>query len=154
MVVLAYDSMAAELRAGLPIIRSNTGEVCVKYSRFEDAKASVLYAGTHSRGGSNSLFGLASGAHSGHRHCALGGNFDRNSPFGRRRNLCNRKHLARRTPRALWGWSSRPWRPLKSRRDRSTGDSPFSHGTRILVIATGCRGHSADQAILRGQAGA
>ena len=55
IVVLAYDSMAAELRAGLPIIRSNTGEVCVKYSRFEDAKASVMYAGTHSRGGSNSL---------------------------------------------------------------------------------------------------
>jgi hypothetical protein len=55
IVVLAYDSMAAELRAGLPIIRSNTGEVCVKYTRFEDAKASVLYAGTHSRGGSNSL---------------------------------------------------------------------------------------------------
>ena len=55
IVVLAYDSMAAELRAGLPIIRSNTGEVCVKYSRFEEAKASVLYAGTHSRGGSNSL---------------------------------------------------------------------------------------------------
>ena len=47
--------MAAELRAGLPIIRSNTGEVCVKYSRYEDAKASVLYAGTHCRGGSNSL---------------------------------------------------------------------------------------------------
>ena len=39
IVVLAYDSMAAELRAGLPIIRSNTGEVCVKYTRFEDAKA-------------------------------------------------------------------------------------------------------------------
>ena len=55
IVVLAYDSMAAELRAGLPIIRSNTGEVCVKYSRFEEAKASVMYAGTHSRGGSNSL---------------------------------------------------------------------------------------------------
>ena len=55
IVVLAYDSMAAELRAGLPIIRSNTDEVCVKYSRFEEAKASVMYAGTHSRGGSNSL---------------------------------------------------------------------------------------------------
>jgi hypothetical protein len=55
IVVLAYDSMAAELRAGLPIIRSNTGEVCVKYGRFDDAKASVLYAGTHSKGGSNSL---------------------------------------------------------------------------------------------------
>ena len=55
IVVLAYDSMAAELRAGLPIIRSNTGEVCVKYTRFEEAKASVMYAGTHSRGGSNSL---------------------------------------------------------------------------------------------------
>ncbi|MGA9580024.1 MAG: hypothetical protein WBV90_20600 [Terrimicrobiaceae bacterium] len=49
IVVLAYDSMAAELRAGLPIIRSNTGEVCVNYSRFEDAKASVLYAGTPCR---------------------------------------------------------------------------------------------------------
>ena len=44
IVVLAYDSMAAELRAGLPIIRSNTGEVCVKYCRFEEAKASVMYA--------------------------------------------------------------------------------------------------------------
>ena len=57
IVVLAYDSMAAELRAGLPIIRSNTGEVCVKYSRFEEAKASVMYAGTHSRAAATALFG-------------------------------------------------------------------------------------------------
>ena len=38
------------------------------------------------------------------------------------------------------GWSSRPWRHPKSRRDRSTGDSPFSLGTRILAIATRYRG--------------
>lgn len=57
IVVLAYDSMAAELKSELPIIRSNTGEVCVKYSRFEEAKASVLYAGTHSRAAATALFG-------------------------------------------------------------------------------------------------
>ena len=137
IVVLAYDSMAAELRAGLPIIRSNTGEVCVKYTRFEEAKASVLYAGTHSRGGSNSLvwvseWGTIQATDIARSEEILTGALPsvgdgicviESTWRGGRHGICG-------------GWSSRPWRRPKSRRDRLTGDSPFSRGTRILATAT------------------
>ena len=144
IVVLAYESMAAEARAGLPIIRSNTGEVCVKYSRFEEAKASVMYAGTHSRGGSNSLVWVSEWG------------TIQATDLARSEEILTGASLRSATEFALskapggadatgicGGWSSRPWRHPKSRRDRSTGDSPFSHGMRILAIATRYRGHLA-----------
>jgi hypothetical protein len=39
----------------LPIIRSNTGELAVKFTRHEEAKSNTMFAGTHARGGANSF---------------------------------------------------------------------------------------------------
>ena len=137
--------MAAELRAGLPIIRSNTGEVCVKYSRFEEAKASVMYAGTHSRGGSNSLVWVSEwGTIQATDIARSEENSDGSSPFGRRRNLCNRKHLARRTPRASVGvGQAGPGDTGRTEGTVGLATRLFSIGPRILAIATRYRGHLA-----------
>ena len=146
--------MAAELRAGLPIIRSNTGEVCVKYSRFEDAKASVLYAGTHSRGGSNSLVWVSEWGTIQATDIARSEEILTGALPSVGDGICVIESTWRGGRHGhLWGLVKQAWRRPKSRRDRSTGESPFSHGTRILAIATRCRGHLAlSQAILRGQA--
>ena len=115
IVVLAYDSMAAELRAALPIISSNTGEVCVKYSRFEDAKASVLYAGTHSRGGSNSLlwvseWGTIQAADIGRSEEILTGALPSVGD-----GICVIESTWRGGRHGhLWGLVKRPWRPRRA----------------------------------------
>ena len=43
------------LKRELPITRSNTGELAVKFVRHEEAKTNAMFAGTHARGGANSF---------------------------------------------------------------------------------------------------
>ena len=89
-----------------------------------------MYAGTHSRGGSNSLVWVSEWG------TIQATDIARSEEIltGARPSVGDGICVIESTWRGgrhghLWGWSSRPWRPLKSRRDRSTGDSPFSHGT-------------------------
>jgi hypothetical protein len=54
-VLVAYESLDPALKKELPITRSNTGELAVKFTRHEEAKTNTMFAGTHARGGANSL---------------------------------------------------------------------------------------------------
>jgi hypothetical protein len=115
IVVLAYESMAAELRAALPMIRSNTGEICVKYSRLEEAKASVMYAGTDSRGGSNSLvwvseWGTIQATDTARSEEILTGALPSVGD-----GICVSKAPGAADATGICGgWSSRPWKPPTS----------------------------------------
>ena len=55
IVLVAYESMDPALRRELPVTRSNTGELVVKFVRHEEAKSNTMFAGTHARGGANSF---------------------------------------------------------------------------------------------------
>jgi hypothetical protein len=55
IVLVAYDSLDPALKRELPITRSNTGELAVKFVRHEEAKTNAMFAGTHARGGANSF---------------------------------------------------------------------------------------------------
>ena len=59
LVLVAYESLDPALKKELPIIRSNTGELAVKFVRHEEAKTNAMFAGTHSRGGSNSFLWIS-----------------------------------------------------------------------------------------------
>ena len=52
---MAYESLDPALKKELPITRSNTGELAVKFIRHEEAKSNTMFAGTHARGGANSF---------------------------------------------------------------------------------------------------
>jgi hypothetical protein len=54
-ITLAYESLDPALKKELPITRSNTGELAVKFVRHEEAKSNTMFAGTHARGGANSF---------------------------------------------------------------------------------------------------
>jgi hypothetical protein len=55
IVMVAYDSLDPALKRELPITRSNTGELAVKFVRHEESKTNAMFAGTHARGGANSF---------------------------------------------------------------------------------------------------
>jgi hypothetical protein len=55
IVVVAYESLDPALKRELPIIRSNTGELAVKFVRHEESRTNTMFAGTHARGGANSF---------------------------------------------------------------------------------------------------
>jgi hypothetical protein len=55
ITLVAYESLDAALKKELPIVRSNTGELAVKFVRHEEAKTNAMFAGTHARGGANSF---------------------------------------------------------------------------------------------------
>ena len=62
MVIVAYDSLDPALKRELPIVRSNTGELAVKFVRHEEAKTNAMFAGTRARGGAIRSSGSANGA--------------------------------------------------------------------------------------------
>ena len=47
------------LKRELPITRSNTGELAIKFVQHEDAKTNAMFAGTHARGGANSFLWIS-----------------------------------------------------------------------------------------------
>ena len=55
IILVAYESLDPALKRELPITRSNTGELAVKFVRHEEAKTNTMFAGTHARGGANSF---------------------------------------------------------------------------------------------------
>ena len=55
ITLVAYESLDPALKKKLPITRSNTGELAVKFTKHEEAKTNALFAGTHARGGANSF---------------------------------------------------------------------------------------------------
>ncbi|HEY0725862.1 MAG TPA: hypothetical protein VGD41_18080, partial [Pyrinomonadaceae bacterium] len=55
ITLVAYESLDPALKNELPITRSNTGELAVKFVRHEEAKSNTMFAGTHARGGANSF---------------------------------------------------------------------------------------------------
>jgi hypothetical protein len=59
IVLVAYDSLDPALKRELPITRSNSGELAVKFVRHEEAKTNAMFAGTHARGGANSLLWIS-----------------------------------------------------------------------------------------------
>ena len=59
IVMVAYDSLDPALKRELPIARSNTGELAVKFVRHEEAKTNAMFAGTHARGGANSFLWIS-----------------------------------------------------------------------------------------------
>ena len=59
IVLVAYDSLDPALKRELPITRSNTGELAVKFIRHEEAKTNAMFAGTHARGGTNSFLWIS-----------------------------------------------------------------------------------------------
>ena len=61
IVLVAYDSLDPALKRELPIMRSNTGELAVKFVRHEEAKTNAMFAGTHARGARTASCGSASG---------------------------------------------------------------------------------------------
>jgi hypothetical protein len=63
IVLVAYESLDPALKRELPVVRSNTGELAVKFVRHEEAKTNAMYAGTHSRGGSNALLWVSEWGH-------------------------------------------------------------------------------------------
>ena len=58
-MLVAYDSLDPALKRELPITRSNTGELAVKFVRHEEAKTNAMFAGTHARGGANSFLWIS-----------------------------------------------------------------------------------------------
>jgi hypothetical protein len=59
IVLVAYESLDPALKKELPIVRSNTGELAVKFVRHEEAKTNSMFAGTHARGGANSFLWIS-----------------------------------------------------------------------------------------------
>ena len=59
IVMVAYDSLDPALKRELPITRSNTGELAVKFVHHEEAKTNAMFAGTHARGGANSFLWIS-----------------------------------------------------------------------------------------------
>jgi hypothetical protein len=59
IVMVAYDSLDPALKRELPITRSNTGELAVKFVRYEEARTNSMFAGTHARGGANSFLWIS-----------------------------------------------------------------------------------------------
>ena len=55
IVLVAYESLEPALKRELPLVRSNTGELAVRFVGHEEAKANTLFGGTHGRGGANSF---------------------------------------------------------------------------------------------------
>jgi hypothetical protein len=45
IVLVAYDSLDPTLKRELPITRSNTGELAVRFVRHEEAKTNAMFAG-------------------------------------------------------------------------------------------------------------
>ena len=101
IVLVAYDSLDPGLKRELPITRSNTGELAVKFVRHEEAKTNAMFAGTHARGGANSFLWISEWGVIQATDLARSGNSDGRSAIGRRRNLCLRIHLARGSQRAF-----------------------------------------------------
>jgi hypothetical protein len=55
IVLVAYESLDPALKKELPIVRSNTGELAVKFVKHEESRTNAMFAGTHARGGANSF---------------------------------------------------------------------------------------------------
>ena len=108
-MLVAYDSLDPALKKELPITRSNTGELAVKFVRHDEAKTNAMFAGTHAPGRSEQLFvDQRVGRHPGER---LGE--ERRDPYrrpaiGRRRSLRCGDDLEGRAQRALVGGQGRP----------------------------------------------
>jgi hypothetical protein len=52
---VAYESLDPALKKELPITRSNSGEMAIKFMRHEESRTNTMFAGTHARGGANSF---------------------------------------------------------------------------------------------------
>jgi hypothetical protein len=59
ITLVAYESMIPDLKRELPIVRSNSGELAVKFIGHEEAKTNTMFAGTHARGGANSFLWIS-----------------------------------------------------------------------------------------------
>ena len=59
ITLVAYESLDPALKRELPITRSNTGELAVKFVRHEESRTNTMFAGTHARGGANSLLWIS-----------------------------------------------------------------------------------------------
>jgi hypothetical protein len=59
IVLVAYESLDPALKKELPITRSNTGELAVKFVRHEESRTNTMFAGTHARGGANSFLWIS-----------------------------------------------------------------------------------------------
>jgi hypothetical protein len=55
IVGVAYESLDPVLRERIIVDRANAGELSVRYIKLGASQASTMFAGTHSRGGSNSV---------------------------------------------------------------------------------------------------
>jgi hypothetical protein len=55
ITLVAYESLDPALKRELPVTRSNTGELAVKFVRHEEVQSYTMFAGTHARGGANSF---------------------------------------------------------------------------------------------------
>jgi hypothetical protein len=64
IVVVAYESLDRVLKRELPITRSNTGELAVKFTRHEEAKSNTMFAAHMREVGRTASCGSASGASS------------------------------------------------------------------------------------------
>jgi hypothetical protein len=53
--VLAYDSLPQKLKDRFVVSRANVGEFGVRFIEYGEAQVSTLWAGTHCRGGANSM---------------------------------------------------------------------------------------------------
>ena len=66
IVLVAYESLDPALKKELPIVRSNTGELAVKFVKHEESRTNAMFAGTHARGGANSFLWVSEwGCHPG-----------------------------------------------------------------------------------------
>jgi hypothetical protein len=59
ITLVAYESLDPALKRQLPITRSNTGELAVKFVRNEESQTNTMFAGTHARGGANSFLWIS-----------------------------------------------------------------------------------------------
>ena len=62
IVMVAYDSLDPALKRELPITRSNTGELAVKFVKHEEAATNSMFAGTHAEAARTRSFGFPNGA--------------------------------------------------------------------------------------------
>lgn len=59
LVGVAYESLDPALKKELPIVRSNTGELAVKFIKHAEAQGNTMFSGTHARGGANSFLWIS-----------------------------------------------------------------------------------------------
>jgi hypothetical protein len=59
IVALGYDSLMSELKARFIVDRSNASQFSVRFHEYDSAETSTRFAGTHARGGANSLLWIS-----------------------------------------------------------------------------------------------